>query len=112
MPFSLLALPILGVFAFLVAVAFLVSVALPRVHAVFLVNGAFLRVMSVCRVIAVCLAGVALARAVFGARVAAVSVCRVARGARRRINLQCPRGARTWCAPESSLKSFKFDLKA
>ena len=95
MLFSLLALPILVVFAPLVDAAFLVPVALLRVDAVFLVVGAFLRVVFVCRVVAVCLAGVALARAVFGARVAAVFVCLVARGARRRIKLQCPRGART-----------------
>ena len=111
MPFSLLVLPVLVVIALLVATVFLVHVALLRVDAVFLVVGASLRVVFDCCVVAVCLAGVALARAVFGARVAAVSVCRVARGARRRIKLQCPRGARTWCPPESSLKSFKFDLK-
>ena len=94
MPFSLLVLPVLVLFALLDAAAFLVPVALLRVDAVFLVAGAFLRVVFNRGVVAVCLAGVALARAVFGARVAAVSVCRVARGARRRIKLQCPRGAR------------------
>ena len=99
-------LPVLVVFALLVAAAFLVLVALIRVDAVFVVVGAFLRVVFDGRVVAVCLAGVALARAVLGARVADVSVCRVARGARRRIKLQCPRVARTWCPPKIFFEIF------